>query len=34
MYNDKLATIVNKYNSTYSSTIKMKSVDIKFKRIY
>ena len=29
MYNDKLHDIVNKYNNTYHSTIKMKSVDVK-----
>ena len=28
MYVDKLADIVNEYNDTYHSTIKMKSVDI------
>ena len=29
MYIDKLDNIVNKYNNTYHSTIKMKSVDVK-----
>ena len=29
MYIDKLADIVNKYNNSYHSTIKMKSVDLK-----
>ena len=29
MYNDKLNVIVNKYNNTYYSTIKMKPVDVK-----
>ena len=29
VYNDKLHDIVNKYNNTYHSTIKMKSVDVK-----
>ena len=29
MYIDKLDDIVNKYNSTYHITIKMKTVDIK-----
>ena len=29
MYIDKLDDIINKYNSTYHSTIKMKSVDVK-----
>ena len=29
LYNDKLHDIVNKYNNTYHSTIKMKSVDVK-----
>ena len=29
MYIDKLDDIVNKYNNTYHSTIKMKTVDIK-----
>ena len=29
MYIDKLNDIVNKYNNTYHSTIKMKLVDIK-----
>ena len=29
MYVDKLADIVNKYNNTYHSTIKMKPVDVK-----
>ena len=28
-YIDKLADIVNKYSSTYHSTISMKSVDVK-----
>ena len=29
MYVDKLDDIVNVYNNTYHSTIKMKSIDIK-----
>ena len=29
VYIDKLDNIVNKYNNTYHSTIKMKSVDVK-----
>ena len=29
VYIDKLADIVNKYNNTYNSTIKMKPVDVK-----
>ena len=29
MYIDKLDDIVNKYNDTYHSTIKMKPVDVK-----
>ena len=29
VYNDKLDEIVNKYNSTYHRTIKMKPVDVK-----
>ena len=29
VYNDKLDDIVNKYNTTYHSTIKMKPVDVK-----
>ena len=29
MYIDKLYNIVNKYNKTYHSTIKMKPVDVK-----
>ena len=29
MYIDKLDDIVNKYNNTYHSTVKMKTVDIK-----
>ena len=29
VYNDKLHDIVNRYNNTYHSTIKMKSVDVK-----
>ena len=29
LYNDKLNVIVNKYNNTYHSTIKMKPVDVK-----
>ena len=29
VYTDKLDDIVNKYNNTYHSTIKIKSVDIK-----
>ena len=29
VYLDKLDEIVNKYNSTYHSTIKMKPVDVK-----
>ena len=29
VYFDKLDDIVNKYNSTYRSTIRMKSVDVK-----
>ena len=29
MYIDKLDDIVNKYNNTYHSTIRMKTVDIK-----
>ena len=29
MYIDKLDDIVNKYNNTYHSTIKMKLVDVK-----
>ena len=29
VYNDKLDDIVNKYNNTYHSTIKMKPVDVK-----
>ena len=29
MYTDKLDNIVNKYNHTYHSTIKMKPVDVK-----
>ena len=29
VYNDKLHDIVNKYNNTYHSTIKIKSVDVK-----
>ena len=29
MYIDKLDDIINKYNNTYHSTIKMKLVDIK-----
>ena len=29
MYNDKLHDIVNKYNSTYHGTIKMRSVNVK-----
>ena len=30
VYNDKLDDIVNKYNNTFHSTIKMKPADIKF----
>ena len=30
MYIDKLDEIINKYNNTYYSTIKMKSVDVKW----
>ena len=30
VYIDKLADIVNKYNNSYHSTIKMKSVDLKW----
>ena len=30
-YTDKLDDIVNKYNNTYNSTIKMKPVDVKSK---
>ena len=30
MHINKLADIVNKYNNKYHSTIKMRSVDIKF----
>ena len=30
VYIDKLDDIVNKYNNTYHSTIKMKPVDVKF----
>ena len=30
MYTDKLDDMVNKYNNTYHSTIKMKPVDVKF----
>ena len=29
VYTDKLDDIVNKYNNTYHSTIKMKTVDVK-----
>ena len=29
MYNDKLNNMVNKYNNTYHSAIKMKPVDVK-----
>ena len=29
VYIDKLDNVVNKYNNTYHSTIKMKSVDVK-----
>ena len=29
MYIDKLDDIVNKYNNTYHSTIKMKAIDVK-----
>ena len=29
VYIDKLADVVNKYNNTYHSTIKMKHVDVK-----
>ena len=29
VYIDKLDDIVNKYNNTYHSTIKMKSIDLK-----
>ena len=29
VYTDKLADMVNKYNNTYHSTIKMKPVDVK-----
>ena len=29
MYIDKLHDIVNKYNNTYQSTVKMKPVDVK-----
>ena len=29
LYIDKLADIVNKYNNSYHSTIKIKSVDVK-----
>ena len=29
VYTDKLDDIVNKYNNTYHSTIKMKPVDVK-----
>ena len=29
VYTDKLDNVVNKYNSTYHSTIKMKPVDVK-----
>ena len=29
IYIDKLANIVNKYNNTYHSTIKLKPVDVK-----
>ena len=29
VYIDKLGYIVNKYNSTYHSTVKMKHVDVK-----
>ena len=32
MYIDKLYEIVNKYNNTYHSTIKMKPVDVKNSR--
>ena len=31
MYIDKLNDIVNKYNNTYRSTLKMKRVDVKSK---
>ena len=31
MYIDKLYNMVNKYNNTYHSTIKMKPVDVKFR---
>ena len=30
VYIDKLADIINKYNNSYHSTIKMKSVDLKW----
>ena len=30
VYIDKLAGIVNEYNNTYQSTMKMKSVDVTF----
>ena len=32
VYTDKLDDIVNKYNNTYHSTIKMKTVDVKPRR--
>ena len=32
LFIDKLANIVNKYNNTYNSTIKMKPVDIKLSK--
>ena len=34
VYIDKLGDIVNKYNNTYHSTIKMKPVDLKSNNIY
>ena len=32
MYTDKLDDIVNQYNNTYHSTMKMKAVDVKSSR--
>ena len=34
VYIDKLNDIVNKYNNTYHSTIKMKKIFLKIKHIY
>ena len=33
IYIDKLDDVVNKYNNTYQSTIKMKPVDVKWNTI-